>query len=183
MKRAALFLLSILIIAAAAVPVTTAPQETEEGKVQIKQAAVFAYCCIQHKGPFTQIEAIIGQLMGAMQSQNITPAGPMMGVYYNSPMEVASSELEWEIGFPIMAQAQPETPLKKKVWEYSQVASIVHVGAYEDTGTSIMKVAEWMQANGYVQIGPVLERYLTMPGPQTKPEDLKSEIWIPCEEK
>jgi effector-binding domain-containing protein len=183
MKRAAYILLSIFIISVTAASVGITSQEAAEEKVQIKEAAPFAYICIHHKGPFTQIQTVIGQLMGAMQSQNIMPAGPMIGVYYNSPYEVASSELEWEIGFPVTPQAEPQAPLEKKVWEYSQVASIIHVGAYEDTGTSIMKLAEWMQANDYVQVGPVLERYLTMPGPETKPEDLKSEIWIPYEVK
>lgn len=42
---------------------------------------------------------------------------------------------------------------------------------------------EWMQDNKLVQSGPMLERYLTMPGPNTKPEDMKSEIWIPCRKK
>ena len=181
MKRASLILLSILIISATAASVGTSSQEVTQEKVTIKEAVPFAYCCIHKKGPFTQIETVIQQLMGAMQSQNIFPAGPMIGVYYNSPDEVSGSELEWDIGFPVTAQTEPQGPLEKRVWEYSQVASIIHVGAYEDTGTSIMKVAEWMQANDYVQVGPVLERYLTMPTPETKPEDLKSEIWIPCE--
>jgi predicted transcriptional regulator YdeE len=38
---------------------------------------------------------------------------------------------------------------------------------------------ERMQASKLKPAGPVLERYLTMPTPDTNPEDLKSEIWIP----
>jgi effector-binding domain-containing protein len=183
MKRASLILLSILIISVTTVSVGTTGQEVTEEKVTLKEAASFAYICIHHKGPFTQIETVIQKLMGAMQAQNIFPAGPMIGVYYNSPDEVAGSELEWDMGFPVTPQAEPISPLEKRTWEYSQVASIIHTGAYEDTGTSIMKVAEWMQANDYVQVGPVLERYLVMPTPETKPEELKSEIWIPCEKR
>jgi len=26
-----------------------------------------------------------------------------------------------------------------------------------------------------------MERYMTMPTPDTKPEDLRSELWVPCQ--
>lgn len=42
---------------------------------------------------------------------------------------------------------------------------------------------EWMEANGYVSAGPIMERYMTMPSPDVKPETYKSEIWVPCKKK
>lgn len=36
-----------------------------------------------------------------------------------------------------------------------------------------------MKESGFIQAGPVLEKYLTMPTPETKPEEQRSEIWIP----
>jgi len=117
--------------------------------------------------------------MQATQSQNIFPAGAMIGVYYNSPEEVKPEELEWEMGFPISAQVNVPAPLEKKQWTFTAVVSAVHKGAYEETGKTIAKMLEWMQEKGLVQAGPLLERYLTMPTPETKPEDLRSEIWIP----
>lgn len=153
------------------------------GAVSIKQVTPFVYCCISHKGPFSQIPNIMGQLMMSSQAQNIFPAGPPFGVYYYEPDEVQPEELAWEIGFPIMAQAMPLAPLEKKQWTHTQVAAVMHTGPYEKAGETIAKIFEWMTANDYVQTGPILERYLTMPTPTTKPEDLKSEIWIPCQKK
>jgi predicted transcriptional regulator YdeE len=46
-----------------------------------------------------------------------------------------------------------------------------------------MKILDWMDANGYVQAGPIMERYLDMNPSELKPEDLKTEIWIPVEKK
>ena len=63
------------------------------------------------------------------------------------------------------------------------MATAVHKGGYEETGQTISKILEWMQDNGYVQAGPVLEKYLTMPTPDTKPEDMRAEIWIPCKKR
>ncbi len=58
---------------------------------------------------------------------------------------------------------------------------LVPSGMVAEAGKTISKMFEWMQANKLMPAGPVLERYLTMPTPDTKPEDLKSEIWIPCQ--
>jgi effector-binding domain-containing protein len=58
---------------------------------------------------------------------------------------------------------------------------LVPSGMVAKAGKTISKMFEWMQANKLMPAGPVLERYLTMPTPDTKPEDLKSEIWIPCQ--
>jgi len=42
---------------------------------------------------------------------------------------------------------------------------------------------EWLEKKGLVQAGPVLEKYLVNPTPDTKPEDLTSEIWNPYQKK
>jgi effector-binding domain-containing protein len=39
-----------------------------------------------------------------------------------------------------------------------------------------------MKTGGYVADGPLLERYLNNPM-QVKPEELRTEIWIPCAKK
>lgn len=158
---------------------STSPEEA----VSVIEVTPFAYVCISHKGPFTEIENVLGQLMMSSQSQNILPGGPMIGIYYNSPDEVKPEELQWEVGFPVTPQVMPQSPLEKKQWSFTQVAAATHTGPYEKTGETIAKIYEWMEANGYTQAGPLLERYLTMPTPDTKPEDMKSEIWIPCEKK
>ncbi len=173
----ALFLMSITAAAA-----LNTQEETPEKKfVSVKEVSPFSYCSIPHKGPFTEIEGIIGQLTHAIQEQKIAPAGPMIGVYYNSPDMVKPEELKWEMGFPISSKAEVKTPLEKKEWKYTLVVSAIHKGPFEEIGKTISKMFEWMQANKLMPAGPVMERYVTMPTPDTKPEDLKSEIWIPCQ--
>ncbi len=173
----ALFLLSITAWAA-----LNTQEETPEKKfVSVEEVSPFSYCCIPHKGPFTEAEGVIMQLMKAVREQKIAPAGPMIGVYYNNPDMVKPEELEWEIGFPVSAQMEVKPPLEKKEWKFTLVCSAVHKGAYEETGKTYYKMFEWMKENKLTPAGPVMERYLTMPTPDTKPEDLKSEIWIPCQ--
>ncbi len=175
----ALFLISIAASAA-----LNAQEEAQKKEfVKVKEVAPFSYCCIPHKGPFTEIEAIIGKLMKAVQEQKIAPAGPMIGVYYNSPEMVKPEELMWEMGFPVSAETEVKAPLEKKEWKSKFVCSAVHKGPYEETGKTLSKMFEWMEANKLMPAGPVMERYLTMPTPETKPEDLRSEIWVPCQKK
>jgi effector-binding domain-containing protein len=156
----------------------------QESAFSIKDVPSFAYCCIVHKGPLTDMTSVIGQLMQEMQGQNLFPTiqGPMIGVYYNSPGEVQPGELSWEVGFIVTPQATSLAPLYKKVWEYPTVAATVHVGPYAEVGETIGRLLDRIKEQGYTVTGPVLERYLNNPM-QVKPEELQTEIWIPVEKK
>lgn len=175
-------MLVLLLFASAALAVLPLnPAQSQE--IQLKEVTPFPYCYIAHKGPYTEIGDIVQRLMFTTRSRNIFPTGPMIGVYYNNPAVVNPDDLEWEIGFPIDAAVNISEPLKKKVWSITTVVSAIHRGAYEDTGKTIAKMAEWMEKKGLIQAGPVLERYLVNPTPDTNPEDLTSEIWIPYRQK
>ncbi len=183
MKKSLSFLILFCLLNALAALASPPPNAPQTQDIQIKEVSPFSYVYVAHKGPYTEIENVIGKLMQATQSRNIFPAGPMIGVYYNSPEEVKPEELEWEIGFPVSAEVNVTEPLKKKVWNNTSVVSAVHQGAYEETGNTISRMVEWMQEKGLIQAGPLLERYLTMSTPETRPEDLRSEIWIPYQKK
>ena len=173
----ALFLMSITASAA----LNTQEETPEKELASVKEVSPFSYCCIPHKGPFTEIEGVIMQLMKAIQEQKIAPAGPMIGIYYNNPDMVKPEELKWEMGFPVSAQVEVQAPLEKKEWKFTLIVSAIHKGPYEETGKTVSKMFEWMQANKLMPAGPVLERFLTMPAPDTKPEDQKAELWVPCQ--
>lgn len=173
-------LLLFLFALSGAFNVSGQEKSPEKKDVALKEVKPFSYCALYHKGPFTDIEKVIGKLMQSMQNQSIFPQGPMIGIYYNSPDEVKPEDLEWEMGFPVTDQIPVQKPLEKKQWEFTQVAFATHTGPYEETGQTIIKIFEWMQDNNLKSAGPVLEKYLTAPGPNTKPEDIKTEIWIPC---
>ncbi len=177
-KRSLIILAGFGVLLAAAYFSST--NASQEFKGSIREVAQFTYCCVEHQGPFTDMDSVIGQLMQAIQGQNILPRGPLVGVYYNAPDEVKPEELLWEVGFPVTEQATPVSPLIKKVWESKQVAVAVHVGPYEKTGGTILKLREWLVSQGYNPDGPVLERYLDMNPQQVDPANLRTEIWIPC---
>ncbi len=151
--------------------------------ISIQKIEPFTYFSIPNKGPFSKLPEAIGRLVEEMRVQNLAPTGPLMGIYHNVPGEVEPEELVWEIGFPVTPQALVQPPLEQKVWDFEQVAASLHVGPYEKTEETIAKMMEWLEENGYAPSGPVLERYLDMNPLEVKPENLKTEIWIPCQKK
>ncbi len=173
-------LVSILAVLALAVPLAA-----QDIVVTVKDVEPFPYCAIAHKGPYLDMTAVIGELIAAMQAQGLFPQvrGPMVGVYYNSPANTKTEDLSWEAGFVIAAQATPQPPLMKKVWEHKTVAVALHVGPYEKGGATVEKIMAWLAAQGYETDGPVLERYLDMNPMAVKPEELRTEIWVPCGKK
>lgn len=180
--------LSVLLVLALAAPLAAlppAPGASPQAAVTVKEVEPFPYCAVVHKGPITDMAAVIGQLIGAMQTQGLFPQirGPMVGVYYSSPGEVAAQELNWEVGFIITAQAAPQPPLVKKTWEHRTVAAALHVGPYAKAPETIKAVSDWLAARGYEADGPILERYLDMNPAAVKPEELRTEIWVPCRKK
>jgi effector-binding domain-containing protein len=151
--------------------------------ITVQQVEAFAYVSLQQKGPFDKMEEAIGNLMQEMRGQNLVPGGPMIGIYFNSPDEVKPEDLQWEIGFPVTSQALVQPPLQMKEWNFTQVVVSLHQGPYEKVGETIQKMIEWMEANGYFPAGPFLERYMDMNPEELKPEELKTEVWIPCQKK
>jgi effector-binding domain-containing protein len=170
----ALFLVSITASAA----LNFQEEAPEKEFASVKEISPFFYCCIPHKGPYAEIQTIIDQLMEAIKEQKISPAGALIGIFYNSPGEAGPEDLKWEMGFPVSAKVEVKPPLEMKEWKFPLVVSAIHNGPYEETNKTLLRMFKWMQANKYAPVGPVLERYLTMLTADTKPEDLRTEIWI-----
>jgi len=183
MKKGILLLI-IFFIASSTTPAFFNPiNSTQDKNIILNEVNPFTYCCIRHKGPYSEMENIISTLMYSMQRQNITPQGPMITIYYNNPADVLPNALEWEIGFPVTPQTFAQTPLEKKQWNYRLVAVAMHIGPYEKSNQTITEIMDWIENNNYIQDGPILGKYLNMPSSTTKPEDIRTEIWIPCEKK
>ena len=151
--------------------------------VAVKDVEPFTYCSLSHKGPISDIQDVIGQLIMEMQSQNTMPMGPMIGIFQGDPALQDPDSMEWEVGFPVVEQASIQAPLGKKQWIFKTVAWATHVGPYEKIPETIGQILIWMEANGFSQAGPVVEQYADMNPEQMRPENVRTEVWIPCLKK
>jgi effector-binding domain-containing protein len=180
-KRAILVLAGFgVLLSAAYFSSTIASQDIS---ASIKEIEPFAYCCLEHEGIFSDMPEVIGRLMENMREQNIAPQGGIIAVYRNSPDQVEPEALSWEVGFPVMEQAFVQLPLLKKTWEYTSVAETMHIGPYEKTGETIVKLTEWLGSKGYETSGPILETYFDMNPDEIDPAKLRTQIWIPVKKK
>jgi AraC family transcriptional regulator len=171
-----LFILSTL-------PSASVAGQAQSGAITIQESEAFVYVCLEQQGSFEGIQDAIGRLVQEMQAQNLVPSGPLLGIYRNSPEEVSEEDLRWEVGFPVTAQAFIQAPLIMKEWNYTESTVCLHRGSYEDTGKTIGKMLDWMDANGYRPAGPIMEMYLDMNPEGLRPEQLRAEIRIPCQKK
>lgn len=173
------------LLAALVIAVLIAPLAAQDLAIAIKDVEPFPYCAITHRGPFTDMGAVIGELVGAMRAQGLFPQirGPLIGIYHNSPGDAKPGDLVWEAGFVIAAEATVQPPLLKKIWEFTTAAVAMHVGPYGKAGAAIARMTAWAAAQGYVPAGPVLERYLDQNPEAVKEEELRTEIWIPVKKR
>jgi len=149
-------------------------------EVKILDSTPFSYAGLSCSGSYEQIAAKMGQFIQEFFKQKLTPAGAPFGLYLNSPEEVKTEDLKWEIGFPVAKEAAVAEPLRKGEYGFRKVASAIHAGPYDKVSETYAKMLKFIAANGYRAAGPILERYLNNPM-QVKPEDLKTEIIIPVE--
>jgi len=176
-----LFFVSVLVTGLIlAIPEREGQGQLAAGRVEIKQVEPFVYCSLSRTGSFSEIEAAVGELLQQMQVQNVLPMGSMIGIYHGDPTLSDPEKIQWEVGFPINEQALVQAPLQKKQWTFTAVAVSLHEGPYEKTGETILNMRQWLEDNGYVQNGPILERYLDTDPVSTSPDRLKTEIWLPC---
>ena len=63
---------------------------------------------------------------------------------------------------------------KIDVWQYGEVAEILHVGGYDKEGPTIEKLLKFIEAKGYVVAGPHEEEYLKGPESGPKTEDYQT---------
>lgn len=185
MRKAILFIITFLFVFTVSQNMIVEGADSGSTRVEIKEVEPFVFCSIRHKGPFSEIEQVINNLIATMQSQNVHPQGPMFGIYHTvpGPSDPEGKQMEWEIGFPITEQTLVQAPLERNIWNHTIVATAIYTGPYEETGEAITDMFEWMETNGYEKVGPVLEKYLETGTPDAQPSKQKTEIWIPCEKK
>lgn len=188
MKKAILFVTTLCLLFSATPYLAGSGLHSGIIEVELKEIEPFVYVSLHHKGPLSEIEDVINDLITTIQSLNINPQGPMIGVFHTvpGPNDSADMELEWEMGFPIaeqtyiQAREEIQAKLERKVWQHALVASTNYSGPYQEMGEAITDIFQWMEGKGYDKAGPVLATFLEAGTPDAPPSALKGEIWIPC---
>ena len=155
-------------------------------EVTVKKTDFRTVAFVHRKAHFNEIPQAMGQLYGWIQQKGYVPAGPPIGVYFNSPQQVPPDELVWEIHAPIAGDVAPGGPDEQgigvKTVEGVEVASAMHKGPFDQVGPVYAELFQWLTDNGYELAGPTEEVYLSDPG-TTAPEELLTEIRFPVKKR
>ena len=155
-------------------------------EVSLKKTEAIRVAYICGKGPYSGIGEATGKLMAWVRSQGYQPAGPLSGVYFNSPTDTSPEKLRWEVHIPV----SPQTPLVKEGKEgmgvkqvsSQEVATTLHRGPYSEVGRTYQVLMEWMGKNSYQVAGPAQEVYLNDPR-TTPPQGLLTEVRLPVKKR
>jgi len=75
---------------------------------------------------------------------------------------------------------RPEGEIQSKTIEGGKYAMFLHVGAYENLKSTYDLVGNWIVESGVeLRDAPMFEKYLNKDPRRTKPENLKTEIYVP----
>jgi effector-binding domain-containing protein len=151
-------------------------------EIKVIEVEAFDYAAIDVTGSYDQHAVVFGQLYQAAGEQQLSMDKPPFGIYLNSPMDTPEDSLKWEVGLVVSADTDVKSPLIKKLWSLTPVATLHYEGVFseESMGAAYGQLYGWVAQNGYTVTGPMLEKYL---GPPTTNEDGemsgKVDIWVP----
>lgn len=105
----------------------------------------------------------------------------MFGIGHDNPHHTEVDKLRYDACISWDDKTvQPEGEIQSKMVEGGKYAMFLHKGAYSDLITTYDGVADWIVENeSEVRDLPIIEKYLNRYPRSTKPENLKTEIYVP----
>ncbi len=107
----------------------------------------------------------------------------MFGISYDDPGVTEAINIRYDACIDIDANIEKQVNLRKLTVSGGKYAKFLHKGAYENfQGTYSFIFNEWLPESNYsLRDEPCFESYLNKDPRRTKPENLKTEIYIPIE--
>ncbi len=132
------------------------------------------------KGSYDKHESVIPEVYSQLARLGIQPAGPVMGIYYDNPQQVAEEKLHWAIALPVKEKTEQSLPtgyvFEEK--EAYKAATATIKGPYGDLSKFYVDLYDWIAEQGYMPAGPPMESWLGDPT-STPPSELKTELIVP----
>jgi len=164
-----------------------AEQDQAMFPVEIVEVAPLFCGGVAHTGPYIQIDKAIGQLFGALASQQLIPNPPrMLAQFLDDPDSVDGAQLRSIACMPvdpalIEASSLPE-PVKQLTLRGGPYARLTYKGPYADMKDAYRWFyGVWLPASGYEPANaPAIEEYLNNPQ-EVPPTELLTHINLPIE--
>jgi DNA-binding transcriptional ArsR family regulator/effector-binding domain-containing protein len=114
----------------------------------------------------------IGEVMGAVAAQGITPTGPWLTHH----LRMDPDTFDFEICVPIPTSVEPVGRVKAGRLPAAKIARTVYHGSYEGLGAAWGEFEAWIVANGHTSAPDLWECYLAGPESGPNPADWRTEL-------
>jgi len=121
---------------------------------------------------------LIGEIVDWMVEQDVEMSGPPYSVYYTSPKEVASEDMQYEMGVPFLGEASELGKVKIKDVPAQDVLYAVHKGPYNEVGLVYEVLMNKIIEDGYHMVGAPVEIYFNSPL-EVSDDELLTEVQFP----
>lgn len=156
--------------------------------VRIETLKPFDVYCARHVGDYNQLGEAWERLMAFAYPLKINakknllgPEAWMIGIGYDNPDVTPTEKLRSDACISADDDVEPGTGIDRKTIAGGRYAVFLHKGAYDklpDVYRSIFNY--WVKEyDAELRDEPVFERYLNRDPRRTKPENLKTEIYLP----
>jgi AraC family transcriptional regulator len=105
----------------------------------------------------------------------------MFGIGHDNPNIIEESKLRCDICVSWDDKTvQPEGEISNKIIDGGKYAMFIHKGAYKNLKSTYNEIGDWIvESSINLRDNPMFEKYLNRDPRRTKPENLRTEIYVP----
>jgi effector-binding domain-containing protein len=134
---------------------------------------------VRERVPMSRLTAffdrVFSTVMGAVSGQGVTVTGPPFARYYGVPSET----VDVAAGFPTSAPITTSDGVTAAELPGGPAAQLLYVGGFDGLERAYGQIESWMGRQGLHPAHSVWESYLTMPTPDSLPEENETLITWP----
>jgi effector-binding domain-containing protein len=150
--------------------------------VEVVTVPAQAVVALRARGPLADIGRRMRRLRELVAQASLTPAGPMMGRFYED--DVTSQTLEYDVCLPV--QPGPGSGVPDRIGEargewvpQHPAVETVHRGPLDDMEEAAQALFEALDALGYARSGPLTEVYEVGRSSGAAPADYVTRVRLP----
>ena len=129
-----------------------------------------------------QIPHIFTELMNYITKSDIFIIEYPYCTFFNNTLNVASEELHYEIGIPIIGDISGKGMIQIKKIPGKRVVSTIHNGSYKQINHAYHALMKYAVKNGYLLSGPATEIYINGT-PEVSKNEVSVEVRFPIIKK
>jgi effector-binding domain-containing protein len=149
--------------------------------IELKTVPEHKVAYIYQIGSYEKIFKCLETVIEWINEKDLKIKDPIYSIYYNSPLEVSTEELEWEVGSGFegkepIENEDNEVPIQ--IIPEHKVVSTIFKGPYEEASSVYVDLYNYTAQNNLKIIGPVKEIYLNNPLNDSE-DKLNTEVQFP----